>query len=381
LGIAQELVTRLLQSHKSKGHIQDDNTSFTPFDQEALKFELETMLIQSGVHLLYHTVMISVEMVKNRIKQINLCNKSGVHAYHADMLIDATGDADVVAAAGIPFTKGHGSGGPMQPLTLMARFENVNKKKLELYAIAHRDTFPGMEQLDFKRPSIQLQGFVKEVARARHRGEWSIPRDDVLMFESSNPGEFYLNTTRVADHDATNAISLSDAETVGRAQAHELEMFLRKYIPGFEESWLAETGPNIGCRSSRQLVGLYTLTDKDVLAETKFSDAIAYSGYPIDIHENNGYGTDLRGLSWGGYYGIPLRCLLPQSVTNLIVCGRCISATFEAQASMRTTPTVAAIGQAAGVVAFLAASQARAVQRVEAAQVRRYLKKSGAFIV
>ena len=41
-------------------------------------------------------------------------------------------------------------------------------------------------------------------------------------------------------------------------------------------------------------------------------------------------------------------------IENLIVAGRCLSATFEAQSALRTTGIVGAMGHAAGVAAALA---------------------------
>lgn len=167
---------------------------------------------------------------------------------------------------------------------------------------------------------------------------------------------------------------------MGRKQCRELELFVKKYIPGFENAIVESTGPSIGVRGSRQIVGLYTLTAADILSQTPFEDTIAHSGYPIDIHNPDGEGTKHEKLEWGGMYSIPYRCLVTPSLHNVIVIGRCLSATFEAQAAVRTTPTTGAIGHAGGVAAAQAALHDLNVQEVDVAKVQQVLKEQGAYL-
>jgi hypothetical protein len=140
------------------------------------------------------------------------------------------------------------------------------------------------------------------------------------------------------------------------------------------------TGPNIGIRGSRQIKGVYTLTADDLLEQRLFEDTIAHSGYPIDIHSPDGEGTKHQKLEWGGMYSIPYSCMITDSVQNLIVIGRCISATFEAQAAMRTTPTTGAIGHAGGVASALAAMKGIPVRDVDIKEVQSVLKAQGAYL-
>ena len=119
-----------------------------------------------------------------------------------------------------------------------------------------------------------------------------------------------MNTTRIIDHDAVNAASLSDAEVTGRRQCRQLDRFLRRHVPGFQNAVLEFTGPRVGVRGSRQLSGKYTLTAEDILERRSFDSVIAHSAYPIDIHNPKGVGTDSRFLSEKGtYYSIPYETL------------------------------------------------------------------------
>lgn len=117
------------------------------------------------------------------------------------------------------------------------------------------------------------------------------------------------------------------------------------------------TASEIGVRESRMITGGHILSEEEVLDCTKFEDGIAACNYDIDIHNPEGTGTSHHYFAHGEYYTIPYRCLCPTKVGNLLVAGRCISSTHEAQASYQIMPTVCTIGQAAGVGAAVAYKQ------------------------
>ncbi|MGZ9583353.1 FAD-dependent oxidoreductase [Paenibacillus marinisediminis] len=385
-GFTDQLIERLKKLNKSPGHIFDTvgfTYSVTPFDAEAMKHELELMVTEAGADILYHTMLTGVQTENGRIISITLCNKSGLSEIEASVFIDGSGDGDLSVGAGAAYTKGRESDGAMQPLTLKMKMYNVDIPRVKAYVHAHPEDFPnykGDTSIIEKAPRLSIAGFDSLFKKAKARGEISIPRENILFFETNNAGEVILNTTRIIGHDATDAFSLSRAEIEGRRQCRELEYFVRKYIPGFEHAVVESTGPSIGVRSSRQIVGMYTLTVEDLLGQRLFEDTIAHSGYPVDIHSPDGEGTKYQKLEWGGMYSIPYSCMITKTVKNLIVIGRCISATFEAQAAMRTTPTTGAIGQAGGVAAALAVKDAVDVQDVDIKRVQTILKEQGAYL-
>ena len=386
-GITDELISRLQAKGKSTGHVfsSDPNTAtstFTFFDQEAMKYELELMLLESGVELLYHSMLAKVTMKDKEIDFITVCNKAGLMDLKGKIYIDATGDADLTVMSGTGYDKGRPEDGKTQPMTLMVKFENVDTDKVREFIRQNPDSFPQFGSVEYllNREQLCPEGFVNEMKKAKEAGEISIPRDNILFFESSNKGEIYFNTTRIINHDPTDPWSLSEAETIGRKQAWELDRFVRKYIPGFEHALMVQTGPKVGVRSSRQLQGQYQLTEQDILNETIFEDGVALCGYYIDIHSPEGEGTKHVTLRKGAKYSIPYRCLVPKETTNLLVCGRSISATFTAQAAIRTTPTVGAMGQAAGTAAALAVRDQVKVQNVDTKELCRILKEQGAVL-
>ncbi len=149
--------------------------------------------------------------------------------------------------------------------------------------------------------------------------------------------------------------------------------FLVSRVPGFERAYLQQTAAQIGIRESRRIRGEYMLTSEDVLGARKFPDGIARSAYPVDIHNPAGTGTVIQDVPKGDYYEIPYRCLVPLGIDNLLVAGRCVSATHEAQASLRVMPQCFAMGEAAGVAAATAVRETTPPREVDGTALRRAL--------
>ena len=385
LGIMEELVQELVRRGQSPGHVPDTKqftSTITPFDAEGLKLLLDEKLAEAGCTVLFHTFVGAVQTEQGRITGLTVCNKDGLNTLSAKVYIDATGDGDVAAWAGAPMTKGRPEDGAAQPMTMTVKYCGVDTEKLKGYVIANPERFPKLSphMEIFRQPvPVDLEGFDDEFSGAKAAGELSIRRENVLMFATGRPGEYIMNTTRIVDHDATDAASLSEAEQIGRRQCAELDRFLRARVPGFEHAMLEFTG--VGVRGSRQLVGCHTLTAEDILSCRAFEDRIAHSAYPIDIHNPKGEGTDSTFMTRKGtYYSIPYSIMICPQLDNLIVTGRCVSATFEAQAAIRTTPTVGAMGQAAGVAAAMAAAAEGNTREVNVQALQRTLVDQGAYL-
>ncbi len=363
-GIMEEIVERMVHRGYSPGHIKDTTqyiSYLTPFHSEGLKTVLDNMLKEAGCDILFHTFIGGAKVEEGCITALTLCNKDGMNEIKGKVFVDATGDGDIAAFAGAPISKGRESDGAMQPMTMNMKYCNVDAGVLREYIKEHKEEFPRMLHnidLMYETERLSFAGFAKEFKEARDAGELVIQREEILCFETNTPGEFIVNTTRILNHDGTDAESLSEAEITGRKQCEQLDGFLRRRIPGFENAILEFTGPSVGIRGSRQLKGKYTLTAEDILKRKVFDSVIAHSAYPIDIHNPKGEGTESSFISTPGtYYNIPYEVMVCDEIKNLLVTGRCVSATFEAQAAIRTTPTAGALGQAAGLAAALAAKQ------------------------
>jgi ribulose 1,5-bisphosphate synthetase/thiazole synthase len=399
-GIGQEIVDRLVAQHFSPGHVLDSTNYIsyvTPFDAEGLKLVLDQMVTEAGCDVLFHTYLVDVEHQERQATKIYVSNKDGVSEIEADYFIDATGDADLATECGVDFQLGRESDNAAQPMTMNLKVYDVDSQKLRELVLEDPKRFPRLNRdLDVMKqvPSLSFVGFNKEFNEAKAKGELSIPREDVLFFETNNPGEYIMNTTRIIDENGTNAKSLTHAEMIGRKQCHELYQFLVKYIPGFENAKVAYSGPSVGVRGSRQIRGKYVLTGEDVLSSKHFNSTIAHNGYPIDIHNPKGEGTSSLHSKlthemtddhfdrsvMDNYYQIPYEVMVPNEIDNLLVTGRCVSATFEAQAAIRTTPTMTALGQACGTAIALALKNHSVVQKIDINTLQDTLIAQGSYL-
>lgn len=372
-GLGQEMVERLVKRGYSPGHVYDSTNYIsyvTPFDAEGMKLVIDEMMTEAGADILFHTYLIDVEIEADKITHLMIANKNGVSRIKASIFIDATGDADIANYAGVPSQLGREEDNAMQPMTMNLKVYNVDTTKLREKVLADPSKFPRLNRdLEIMKTSkiLSFVGFEEEFNQAKKANEISIPREDILFFETNNPGEFIMNTSRIINESGVDAEGLTRAEIIGRKQCEELYHFLVKYIPGFEHAKVAYTGPRVGVRGTRQIKGVYTLTNEDVLSNKHFESTIAHSGYPIDIHNPKGEGTvsvhsskkdevtneSFDKTIFDNYYRIPYEIMLTNEYTNLIVTGRCVSATFEAQAAIRTTPTMTALGQASGTAAAM----------------------------
>lgn len=383
-GIADEIVERLKAQGFSTGHMKDAVGycgTTTPFDVEGMKITLETMAREAGVTLLYHTVFTGCKAENGKIQSVQLYSKGGFMDLEADVFIDASADADLATSAGITSVYGRESDNLAQPMTMNARVYGVDREKLLEYVSSHpEDVYERTPENLKDYPRYGILGAYSIIKKGKEAGDFNVDRDMVLCFETNNKGEFIINMTRVIKRCAVDPFDLTEAEIEGRRQAHETVRFLRKYIPGFENCVLMSTGPHIGIRESRKIDGVYKLTGDDLVKNVMFEDAIAMGGYPIDIHSPDGETMCHKFLKENTWYSIPYRCLITRELDNLIVTGRCLSATHEACAAVRVTPVLMAISQGAGTAAAQAVTEKTAVNTLAVAKLRETLKNDGVFL-
>jgi len=364
--IAGALKTLLEKLVKAGGAIAPSLATgyVVPFDPEWFKLIALELLDEAGVQFLFHSFASGV-LGDRRVEGAVLETKAGPLAIRARVTIDCTGDGDVAVQAGAPSEIGR-SDGLVQPMTLMFRVVEFQRQNFEAYVTQNPKQWRG------------VHGLWDLVREASERGELRLPREDILFFATPHEEEVSVNSTRVTRVLGTDVWDLSYAEWASRKQMRQIAEFLRRYVPGFEKSYVAQSGVQVGVRETRRIGGDYVLTADDVLGARKFDDAIARGAYPVDIHNPEGKGTILRHLPPGEAYDIPLRCLLPRAVDNLLVAGRCISGTHEAHSSYRVMPIVMATGQAAGICAALAARKGRAPRDLDVREVQRELVRQGA---
>ena len=325
--------------------------------EEYVKLVLDRLVIKEGVQPLFHAYLCGVEKENEVITSVSAATKAGVLKFRARYFIDATGDADLAVMAGCPYHLGRPDG-LCQPMTLCFRIGNVDIPTFQ----------KNKKEIQEKYKLFQQEGKIKN------------PRENILVFNTLVDGMLHFNTTRVVKHDPTNPFDVTQAEMTAREQMHEMYWFLKENCPGFENSQLLYSAGEIGVRESRMIDGEYLLTETDLRNCVKFEDAIAAGNYDIDIHNPEGSGTSHYYFPDGTWYTIPYRSLQPKNVRNLLVAGRSISSTHEAQASYRVMPIVTTLGQAAGTAAAIAAKSNAGVKEIDVKALQNTLIENGAFI-
>jgi len=392
-GLGQELVDRLVRIGGALGHLRDSIGfvySLTPFDPDLCKQVMLQMLTESGAQVLLHALVVNVERQDERISSVRIVNKSGEFSVGAKVFIDTTGDADVAWQAGAPMQnrvldgplQGQLQSHPMlqsQPMTMYFRMSGVDWNPIRQYILDNPHEFHDETLFDDLRRGEPLTGVSGYFSKWRADAEkLGIPRDRLLFFAGIRPDECYINTSRVTQLDGANGFDLSRGEIEGRRQVGVLADWFRREIDGFQNAYISTIPAQIGVRESRRIEGDYILTQDDVISGAKFEDSTARSAYPVDIHAPVGHGlvTSQPPPDW---YEIPFRAMLPRGLDNLIVAGRCISATHEGHASTRLTPTCFAMGQAAGTAAALCVRQAK-LPRELGCELRDTLRQQGALV-
>lgn len=333
-----------------------DRPSRTHFKPEYLKLILDEMTEEAGVEVLFHATLFEVCTEGRQVVALRAATAAGAMTFTADAFIDATGNGDLMALAGCDFQLGRERDGLCQPMTTCFRMSGVDIPQ-------------------FKQDKEMLQEKYKEFQAA---GKITNPRENILCFYHLGEGIVHFNTTRVIKHDPTDPFAKSKAEQIARKQIFEMEQFLKSQSKAFEKAFLCSVATEIGIRESRKLKGVYILTVEDLKNLVDFEDAIALGNYDVDIHSPDGSGTSHFYFTDGKYYKIPYRSLLPKEFDNLLVAGRCISATHEAQASIRIMPICATLGQAAGTALAIAHRTGKNAHTVDIKALQQTLLKNGA---
>jgi len=335
------------------------------YHPDYLKVVWEQLVRDAGVRVLLHAWVQDVETANGRVTGVIAATKIGLRRIAAKVIIDASGDADVCYHSGVPFELA-GEKDPAQTLTTTFRMCNVD--------LAARKAVPKAR-------------FHELMAAAADSGQYDLPRKEGSDHAMPVAGMTSTIMTRLSSTEtrggtvvnATDPELLSRAEMDGRRQALEYARFLRDRVPGYEKAELAGFGVQIGIRETRRVHGEYRLTRDDVLGAKGFDDQIGLCGAPIEDH-HGGADTRWAYLPDGQCVGIPYRTLVPQKSGNLLVAGRCFSATHDAHASVRSMAQCMAMGQAAGSAAAIAVSRRIGPRDVPVPELRDRLRTLGAVL-
>ncbi len=345
---------------------------WVPIDPEALKRVLDNIMLDSGCQVLLHSMVHDVIQEHGTVQAVKVEDKSGQNAIPCKIVIDCTGDADVVVKAGGEFEYGD-EHGLVQAVTLCYRITNIDMEKFCVYA----------------KETGETGNLSKAVARARAQGDFNFPEKHVAGFALQNQGIAGLNFGHVYEVNPLKTEDLTRAEIESRRQIPAMLTFLRKYVPGLENAILASSGPMVGIRETRRIVGEYRLTQEDYFERRQHPDTIARYAYPIDLHavsaKSVAYQNDQDQYVSSRYrpgesYSIPYRALLPKGLSNVVVAGRTISSDRVMHGSFRVMPACFATGQAAGTAAAIAVQDGVELRQVKVEKLQQKLVEQGAYL-
>lgn len=385
-GLFEEVVDRLValggalhpstirQPSEFTAWIKEGHDHVTPFDPEILKLVYDRMCADAGVKVIFHANFVEPIMAGDTIKGAVLLTPSGLENARAKMVIDATGDGTVAFRAGVPCVFGDPESGRVQPSSLFFRINNVDTDRLIADVVPHLPEFRRVNGVSYRCLHWR-------VAEAEAAGEWDLARKSVNIWRCVQKDQWFVNCSRIAGVDATDAESLTAGEIEGRRQVEELMHFFHKYVPGCENATLMGTGSTLGIRESRHVQGDYVQKVQDFIDGVIPEDVVLLSSNSIDVHGAQG------GPAGGLYmpikkkmYGVPYRVMLPKGVRSLLVTGRCISAESAAAGAIRVMPPAMALGQAAGVAAALCLKTGIQPADLDYADLRAELLKQKAFL-
>lgn len=315
------------------------------FDETALKIAMDDFCDSAGVRVYYNTVLTDVEMNGSEISSAIVWNKDGFVRLSAPRFADCTGDADLAKLAGCAFRKGREEDGLMTPCSTEMHLEHVDGDALVTYQNAH-----------------QSPKLVEIIEDLKQKGIWTFPYEIFVTIQLMEKDIFMVNTIRQVGIDGTDEASVSRALAEGRRENIRLFHIIREYFPGFKNARIRKMADYLGVRETRRIHGLYTVTVDDAMSGKHYDDCVAATTYNFDL-------PDPLRPSYDPMMGdakkphaerkhivirIPYRSLLPESVGNLIVAGRCISAEREVMGPIRIMGPCTMMGQAAGTAAAMA---------------------------
>ena len=350
VGVGSELEARA----RSMGATSDEPQSVSQaFDAEMFKVVADVVVAEAGIHPMLHRQVVAPIVEQGVVRGVITESKSGREAILARRVVDATGDADVVARAGAPVRKTPRE--EMLSLSVMFSISGVDKRRfidaVKADPQTYRDWAGNAEwdiETDGKEDELFSPFLRKPFKQAVAAG--LIPPNLVTLAGTwgtvSDRGDLtYLNLVHLGELDGTDADDLTRGEIEGRGQAMHAIEALRRFMPGCEDARLRNFGMTIGVRDTRKIDARYNLTEADVRGEARFEDSVGIFPEFID-----GYGVLVLPTT-GRYFQVPYRSLVPKGVGGLVVGGRSIGGDRISHAAVRSMMCCTVSGQGAGVAA------------------------------
>ncbi len=347
----------------------DGVTQQTWHNPETLTLIYDEMCEDAGVNILYETVLVDALTSGKKITTCIVQTIAGLAAVHAKTFIDSTGDAYLSRTVGVPHERGYEKTGNNQPLSFRFEMGGIDIDRLYQYvAIELKEDWckskpPYFEIAEamHRTQRYKLEDFM---ARGVESGEISQEEAEYMQAYSiiGKNGVMSMNFPEIpVKFKSTDPIDYSRAVAYGRKMMRNTAQYLIRHLPGFENAYISREAVMLGARESWRIIGKYYMVEDDYHNQSRFADAVVRTAWFIDAHGEK----VSEKLPAGGFYEVPYRALISDKISNLIVTGRCISASFILQASMRIQPTCMSIGEAAGIAAAYGLKNNIAANQIE----------------
>lgn len=354
----------------------DGVTGQTWHNPEILAEIHDEMCEESGVNILYQTVLVDTIKNGDKITAAIVQTIAGLAAVKSKIFIDATGDAYLSRISGVDYERGYEKTGNNQPMSFRFEMGGIDTEKLYNHvAIELQEDWckSKLPYFEIAEAMHRKQRYKLEELMARGVESGEITQDEAEYMQAytiiGKNGVMSMNCPEIpVKFSATDPISYSKAVTFGRKMMRNISRYLIKHLPGFENAFISREAVMLGARESWRIKGKYYLVEDDYHNQSRFADAVCRTAWFIDAHGEK----VSEKLPKGGFYEIPYRSLITDKISNLIVVGRCISASFILQASMRIQPTCTSIGEAAGIAASFALQNNIAANQVDWAKIPAY---------
>lgn len=380
-GIAQEIVDRLVAIGGAVGHVPTNGGyvyAVTPVDADLFRTETTAMLAEAGVTILFNTTLIGAEAADGLVRRVTVCSKDRLGYLNAKTFVDTTGDADLCFRAGAECREGWTGSGAMQPVSMMLRAVCVDVRKACDALAEFPPVYAKKAGVDEPFPVYFHGTFRRWNEILREMGIYD--HDDHQFWTNTVwPNQLNVNASRLAGINGNDPLDLARATTQLTKQVHGLSEFLRRHIPGFEHALFL---PNafVGIRETRNIKGLYEITEDDIQAGRRFDDAVGQACFPVDIHHPDGKSQKHIDIGGDGAYDLPYRALIPHGFTNLLAAGRCLSATSYAHGATRNMAPCMTTGEAAGIAAALSAKSGESCAALPIDLLQSTLREAGVYL-
>jgi glycine/D-amino acid oxidase-like deaminating enzyme len=338
------------------------------FDPEGMRVVFARMLDEFRVRSFCNLTAVESIVENGRIRGVLVDTKTGRKAVLARIVIDATGDGDVAANAGLPFDFGRPDDGRVQGMTMMFEVRGAD-------AAAARAV-----------PRAESQRVLQLMRDLRDRGQFPQFNDRHAQHYLRSAANGLYNLCP-ANGNPLDEEELTRLSAQARGHVYQYLDLWRRELPPFAKAEIGQMGFGIGIRESRRIRGLKTLDGRMVVTAAKQPDAIGHGFWMIDIHDPKGTGytthSDQKAELMppkGQSYHIPLGICLNRQIPNLAVVGRCASTTHEGLASVRLQSHCMVMGQGVGTAAAMALASGVDMAQVDVAKLQATLRGDGAYL-